>query len=61
MGNGVILKMIKCCNSNKDLKNGDINIENNLIISYKLNNQNINKEEIQNRNNKTLFRESKFK
>ncbi len=54
MGNGVILKMIKCCNSNKDLKNGDINIENNLIISYKLNNQNINKEEIQNRNDQNV-------
>ena len=52
MGNGVI--PIICCNTNKDLQNGDINIENNQTIKYKLNKLNINKEEIQNKNEQNM-------
>ena len=58
MGNGIINKMIKCCNSNKDLQDGDINIENNKIINYKLsdsNNQNINEEENQHKNDQKMI------
>ena len=58
MGNGIINKMIKCCNSNKDLQDGDINIENNTIINYKLsdsNNQNINEEENQHKNDQKMI------
>ena len=57
MGNGVFPKMIICCKTNRDLQNGDINIEKNQTIKYKLNklnNQNINKEEIQNKNEQNM-------
>jgi hypothetical protein len=58
MGNGVINKMIKCCNSKKDLQDGEISIEKNTIINYKLsdsNNQNINEEENQHKNDQKVI------
>jgi hypothetical protein len=58
MGNGVIIKMIKCCNSNRDLQDGDINIEKNTINNYKVNklsNQNINEDENQNKNDQKMI------
>ena len=58
MGNGVFLKMIKCCNSDKDLQNGDINVEKSQMLNYKLNNSNNpnnNEEENQNKNEQKLI------
>ena len=54
MGNGVYFKMIGCCHSNKNLKNKDIdiveNLKNYINFKNKLDEQHINEYEVHNKN-----------
>ena len=58
MGNGVYFKMIRCCYTNKNLNDADINVDGNIkdikYINYK-NNQYINEDEIQNKNDPKII------
>ena len=63
MGNGVYFKMIGCCHQNKNLQNGEIEVENNNLrnISYNnsqnknLTNKYILEEEIQNKKDQKII------
>jgi hypothetical protein len=58
MGNGIYFRVINCCNTNRDLKKNDINIDNSQNGNYKSNNintQNIIEEDTQNKNDKKII------
>ncbi len=58
MGNGIYYKIINCCNPNKQLQKGDVNIENSQLGNYQTNNlntQNMIEEETQNKIDKKII------
>ena len=63
MGNGVYFKLIGCCNPNKNIQNGDIDIDKNNLrnsnyINYKknnINNQFLTEDEVQNKKDQKII------